>query len=226
MVYPSTHILLRFNGHFGTSGAAADKWSTGVRIGIENTGLVYDADKLQTLVNSAHTAASTFHASAAAFVGNSCYFDQVSGAQIGSSGRYTPDTQQTVVSIYSPVAGAGSATLPWNSACVISLKTARPRGRASNGRMYWPMLAIALTSATGRIPSNSLASRMTAAKAFFDALNTAAGIYQTGARVSVFSEVGLGDMAYVTTIRNDDRVDSIERRENDQPPVWSSATLA
>jgi hypothetical protein len=63
-------------------------------------------------------------------------------------------------------------------------------------------------------------------KTFLDAVNTAAGAYQTGARIVVASNVGVGDMAFVTAIRSDDRMDSIERRENDQPSQWSNATLA
>jgi hypothetical protein len=195
-------------------------------MGIPNTGIVYDAAKLQTLVNAAATAANVYHAAGTTNSGTATYFDQVAGAQIGSSGRYTPDTQQTIYSVFAPVAGAGTPTLPWNTAQVISLRTARPRGRCSNGRVYWPALSGQLVATTGRMSAATLASHVTGAKTFFDALNVAAGAYQTGMRVIVASNVGIGDAAVVTSIRCDDRMDSIERRENDQPSVWSTATLA
>ena len=226
MVYPATHILLRFQGHFGSSGSAVDKWSSGVRLGIPGTAIVYDAAKLQTLVNAAASAAQTFHPTANVFAGSNTYFDQVTGAQIGASGRYTPDTQQTIFSTYSPVAGSGTGVLPWNSASVISLRTGRPRGRASNGRMYWPCISMPIQTTTGRILSANVVSRLTAAKTMLDAINTAANVYQTGMRIIVASNVGIGDSAFVTSIRADDRIDSIERRENDQPSTDSSQNLA
>lgn len=225
MVYNSTHVLLRFQGHFGGSSSVLDKWSAGVRLGIPGSGVVYDAAKLQTLVNSAATAANAFHAAALVAAGTTCFFDQVTGAQIGTTGRYTPDTQETIFSPYAPVAGAGTSVLPWNSASVISLRTGRPRGRCSNGRVYWPCLSMAIATATGRVSSANVTSRVSAAKTFLNALNTAGNLYQSGMRLVVASNVGLGDMAYVTSIRSDDRIDSIERRENDQPPVYNTQAL-
>lgn len=226
MTYPGTHILLRFNGHFGGSASTIDKWSCGMRFGIPSGGTTYDAAKLQTFVNSALSAAQAFHTPVGSACGSNTYFDQVAGAQIGMIGRYNPDTQQTIFSVYTPTAGAGTGVLPWNSASVFSLKTGRPRGRASNGRVYWPCLSLAVVSGTGRVASATQQTRVGNFKTFCDALNVAANVYQAGCRLVVASAVGAGDMAFVTSIRSDDRIDSIERRENDQPSTWSSATLA
>jgi hypothetical protein len=63
-------------------------------------------------------------------------------------------------------------------------------------------------------------------KTFFDALNVAANTYSAGTRLIVASNVGGGLHAPVTMIRSDDRIDSIERRENDTPATWSTSTLA
>jgi hypothetical protein len=224
MVYPHEHVLLRFNGHFGTgTSTIVDRWSAGIRIGHPTQSPAYDVAKLQTLVNAAQTAANTFHASAGAAVGTNCWLDYVSGAQIGVSGKYTPSTQLTVVSPTTPTAGSGTPALPWNTANVISLRTNQPRGRASNGRVYWPCLALPVVPTTGRVAS---AARVTAAKTFMDALNAAANVYSAGERIVVASNVGGGLIATVTAIRSDDRLDSVERRENDQPSTWQTATLA
>jgi hypothetical protein len=55
-----------------------------------------------------------------------------------------------------------------------------------------------------------------------NSMNTAANVYDPGMKVRVFSNIGLGSAATVTGIRSDDRVDSIERRENQIPSVWTS----
>lgn len=226
MVFPHEHILLRFHGHFGGSASSiVDRWSCGIRMGFSNIAPVYDTAKLQTLVNSAQTAANTFHSSTGTAAGTTAYLDYVSGAQIGVSGRYTPSAQLTVLSPSTPTAGLGTPVLPWNSASVISLRTAIPRGRASNGRVYWPALALALAITTGRATSATMTTRVNLAKTFIEALNAAGNTYSTGMRVVVASAVGGGAIAPVTAIRSDDRMDSIERRENDQASIYQTATI-
>lgn len=226
MVFPLEHILIRFNGHFGGSSSTLDKWSTGLRFGFPNQAPAYDAGKLQTFVNACQTAANTFHANASVATGTSCYMDYVTGAMIGVSGRYTPATQQTILSPSTPTAGVGTPTLPWNTAHVVSLRTANPRGRASNGRCYWPTTAVAVAPTTGRLAAATVNNKIGAFKTFADALNVAAAAYATGMRLIVASAVGGGAHAVVTHIRADDRLDSIERRENDQLSVWTTANLA
>lgn len=227
MVYPHEHILLRFNGHFGSSGTAiADRWSCNVRMGLPASAPVYDAAKLQTLVNAAQTAGQTFHSGTNSATGTSTFFDQVAGAQIGVSGRYTPTGQLTVLSPLTPQAGIGTPIHPWNVASVFSLRTAIPRGRGSNGRVYWPAISLPVTATTGRVATGVQGLRVTAFKAFLDALNVAGNSYSAGMKVIVASNVGGGLIAYATSVRSDDRIDSIERRENDQPAVWSAAALA
>lgn len=227
MVYPHEHVLLRFHGHFGTSTSdIKDRWSSGLRIGLPGSAPAYDIPKLQTLVNAAQAAAFTFHASIGAAAGTSCYLDFATGAQIGVSGKYSPPGQLTVIGTPNPSAGSGTPTLPWNTASVISLRTNIPRGRGSNGRVYWPATALSVASSTGRVASSAVTSRVTAAKTFLDAVNVAANTYSAGAKVVVASNVGGGLIAYVTAIRSDDRLDSIERRENQQPVTWQNATLA
>lgn len=226
MVYAQEHILLRFNGHFGVVGTASDRWSVGIRLGQASLPVILDQAKMQTLVNAAQTAAIAFHGTTGTYTGTNCFFDQVAGATIGPSGRYSPATQLTVLSPNTNTPGSGTPVLPWNSASVISLRTAIPRGRGSNGRIYWPFLAGPVVSTTGRVTTANLSARIGAFKTFLDALNVAANTYFAGTRVIVASNVGGGVNAPVTQIRADDRVDSIERRENDQPPLYSTATLA
>lgn len=227
MAFPHEHLLIRFNGHFGATATVVDRWSSGIRIGHPAAGTPYDAGKLQTLVNAAKTAADTFHGTSSVLIGANCFLDEVTGAMIGVLGKYVPVGQNTIISSnVTPKAGTSSASQPWNTAHVISLRTGNPRGRASNGRIYWPANGTIVQDLTGRLSAGQVTPRLTAFKTFLDALNTAADAYDEGAGVCVFSNVGGGTAARVTSIRADQRLDSIERRENDQPPVWMTLALA
>lgn len=226
MVFPHEHLLIRFLGHFGgATPPGLDTWSVGLRMGFGNIAPLYDEAKLQTLVNACQDAGQNFHTATNVGTGTSCYFDQVTGAQVGVTGKYVPATQLTVMSPVEPTAGVGGGTMPWTAALVISLRTEAPRGYASNGRMYWPAPGMACDPATGRISNGNVTSRVNAAKAFINALNTAADAYSMGMRVVVGSAVGGGALRHVTAVRSDGRVDGIERRENNQVSSWVTATI-
>lgn len=226
MAFPHEHILLRFNGHFGTSSSQVDHWSAGIRFGLPTSAPAYDAGKLQTFVNQAQVLAQSFHTGTSMFTGTNCYLDFVTGAQIGVLGKYVPSAQLTALSPVTPTAGVAPPVLPWNSALVISLRTSIPRGRGSNGRVYWPAVGAPVDATTGRVSALAMDGRMTTAKTFFDGLNSAANAYSAGMKAIVASNVGGGLIATVTAIRADGRIDSIERRENDQASAYTSKALA
>jgi hypothetical protein len=149
----------------------------------------------------------------------------VTGAQIGVLGKYSPATQVTVLSPVTATAGVGVPTQPWNAALVMSLRTAAPRGLASNGRVYWPATAAAIDTATGRVSASTITARINAFRTFINALNTAGNVYSAGMAVVVASAVGGGAIRPVTAVRMDARMDSIERRENGQPSNYSSVAI-
>jgi hypothetical protein len=226
VVYPQEHILIRFNGWFGGGTyPGSDTWSAGLRMGLVSQAPAYDAAKLQTLVNACHTAAKALHSASGMGTGINCYLNQTTGAQIGVNGKYLPSTQQTIFSPIDPIAGVGTGALPWSTAMVYSLRTANPRGRASNGRVYWPAPSATIDITTGRITAAQVTSRLNAFKTFLNACNTAANTYWTNMKVVVASNVGGGEIQPVTSVRVDQRLDSIERRENNQPAVWQSVTI-
>jgi hypothetical protein len=66
---------------------------------------------------------------------------------------------------------------------------------------------------------------MDAAKVMIDEINDAAQVYATNMRVVVASKTG-GIQAVVTSIRSDERIDSIERRENAAPAVWMTRDIS
>jgi hypothetical protein len=227
MVFPHDHILIRYNGHFGTTGTdMIDRWSVGMRFGLTGSEPVYDAAKLQTFTNACDTAAKVFHAAAGSLTGTNCWYNWATGAQIGVLGKYVPPGQLTVISPWVGTAGSGTPINPWNTALVVSLRTSQPRGVASNGRLYWPAIAAPVVNTTGRLTTAVVNTRVNLFKTFLDACNTAANAYSPNMRLIVASSIGGGKYATVQSIRSDQRLDSIERRENAAPATWSTAALS
>lgn len=222
--YVYSHLLLRYNGHFGTSSSIVDKWSTGLRIGFAGKDIAYNSGGLVTFLTAAADAGKSFNQNPGTWAGTNCFLTEATVARVGHDGHYDPVTQETVHSPITLGDGAGSPVHSWNTASVISLRTARPRGYASNGRCYWPALALAVTPATGRVATVSIAARVSLFAAMITAINNAANTYDAGARVIVASSRGQIN-APVTAVRSDERLDSIERRENALAAKWSQTSI-
>jgi hypothetical protein len=225
MAFPERHLLLRTGGHFGAASTELDKWSVGLRFGNGQNNLIYDGAKLSAFLSSASAALVTFHGTSDIGVSTECFLDWVTLALVGTDGKYDPIDQQTMRFDRAPLPGTGSCTKPWNTASVFSLRTAVPRGFASNGRTYYPALAATMAPGTGRWSPAALTLRLTAFKVLVNALNAASVNYQAGVKLRVYSAVGAGKSEAVTSIRCDERLDSIERRENQQPAVWQVQTV-
>lgn len=210
----------------GASDQELDHWSSGLRFGVPGNDLGLTPGALQTFVDDALVALAAFHMDATNGVGSACWLDWATAAVIGPDGKYSPPDQETARADRAPLAGGGSTNLPWNTAHVISLRTARPRGYASNGRMYYPCLSFIIDASTGRLAPTPLNNRLSGAKTLLDALNAAATAYPESPQLIVASSVGAGLTATVTHIRADARLDSIERRESLQPAVYVSVDLA
>lgn len=226
MAFTHRHLQIKLNGGLGGSVATPlDRWSTGFRIAVPGADIPLATPALQTLVNAIHAAAITLHGSSAVLAGTNVNFLNVTGARVGVDGKYDPAGQLTVVSTGVAQAGSGAANLPWTTALSIGLRTTAPRGYASNGRMYYPMLAAAVLANTGRISTTSVDSRLSLFRTFFNAVNTAANTYEAGAVVCVMSAVGSGTTNRVVSLRSDERLDAIERRENDQPVTYRTLAL-
>lgn len=226
MPFTNAHLLVRLNGGFGASSATVtDRWSAGFRVGIPTQDSSYDTGALQTFANSVHAAAVTMHGSAFILAGTSCFFTHVTVARIGEDGKYSPAGQLTTQSVGSAAAGSGATTQPWTTCSSYGLRTGNPRGYASNGRFYYPMTAASVVGSTGRLNATLVANRLNAMRTFFNAVNTAAVVYEAASGVQVMSNVGAGTTARVLALRADDRLDSIERRENALPSAYQTLNL-
>jgi hypothetical protein len=226
VTYTHKHLVVRLNGHFGANNVTrTERWSSGVRVAIPTGDIQMSTPALQTFANSVHAAAATMMAATGMGIGSNTFMDFVTAARVGTDGKYDPPTQVTIVSTGAVAAGTGVPIFPWTTAHALSLRTGAPRGYASNGRFYLPYISGAIAAATGRLVGSEVTSRLTGFRTFLQAVNTAAGVYDVGATVCVMSQVGAGKTMAVTSVRADDRADSIERRENDQVPAYTTLNL-
>lgn len=226
VVYSRAHYVFRAIGHFGSSPTNfLDHWSSGFRLGLVG-GDVPVGVPLEPFLETVYTAIQAFHTSGGAKAGTNCFLDELTIARVGLDGKYDPPAQETTRRAYaSPPIGSGTTIHPWNTAMVISLRTPFPRGIASNGRTYWPTTAMPIDGATGRVAQDALEAYVAAAKTMIQAINAASqSQIATGVVVTVQGQdgkTGPARAAAVTSIRSDGRLDTIERRENDQPSSYT-----
>jgi len=226
MPYDRKFLLLRIEGHFGAAQTSADQWSVGLKLANQTLADPPVAG-LSTFLENVSGPIQTFHGAASAYTGSRTYLDRLSIARHGLDGKYDPSTQITTERLYTgfPV-GTGTIIAPWSQALVTSLRTSRPRGYASNGRMYWPAPAMPVVDTTGRIGSSFQINYLAAVKTMLDAINGYAKALSPSCQLMVMSTVGSGLSDAVKSIRVDNRLDSQERRENAQVSVWEVANLA
>jgi hypothetical protein len=228
VTYDRTSIKLRFIGHFGASTTARDYWSAGLRLAVVGGGAVSTAD-LTPFLETISTPVATFHNDGPVGAGSTTYLDELNAAHLGTNGKYISSAELTARRAYTtPIVGAGAGIHPWNTAFVSSLRTLQARGLASNGRMYYPATGLAVDASTGRVNATLQGNYATSVQTLLQAINSAAQSYQSGLRVHVLgwsAKHGTNFSSLVTSVRVDNRLDSIERRENDQLPVWVTRTV-
>ena len=228
--YSRAHYVFRILGFFGSSSTTqTEQWSTGFRLG-QLASDVPVGVSLVPFLETVSGAIAAFHSSSSSYSSSNSFLKELTIARVGLDGKYDPESQQTTRRPYSPIiAGVSTAVHPWTTATVISLRTGFPRGIASNGRTYWPTPAANIEPTTGRVHPTAQNNFAAAAKTMIDAINTAANSQiGTLVRVGVMGadgKTGSARVGHVDRIRVDDRLDSIERRENDKPVAWVEKTI-
>lgn len=130
------------------------------------------------------------------------------------NGRY-PDGQDAIDWLRpAPIAGAGQGAYP-QICLVLSLRTGRSRGYASNGRMYWPS-AQTLDTGQGKIPdARTLDVAVAGAELMADISRSGMGT------PAVMSTVGTGRTEVVTATRVGRVMDTQRRRRNNLTEDYS-----
>lgn len=134
---------------------------------------------------------------------------------IGANGRLA---QAAEVTLSTPLVGAGTATKPFQTAMVFSLRTGRP-GRSARGRLYWPALGTTISATTLRLEESVRDAYLEAAVDFLTALQTAAPAGSTIA-LSVVSQT-TGGNTQVTQIQVGDVLDTQRRRRDSAIELYS-----
>lgn len=197
MAYTGPHGYLTI---LGDSYGGAEEWQTGIR-------LMGTTPPTEAQMEAVDTAVTTFLTTGALRFTAGFRYLSLKWAPQTAEGRY-PEGEDAVEWLRpTPLAGTTSGGFP-QIALVTSWRTARSRGRGSNGRSYWPSVQT-IASATGRFPLND-GTLVAAAAAQLIASLEAAGI----GTPAVMSAVGTGITEPITGVRVGLVMDTQRRRRN------------
>lgn len=204
-MYQAPHSLVSF---LGDAYGQQEEWQTGIRISGQVTPTPANLESLDA-------AFFTLISSSAIALPNGFRYIGVKWAPIGLDGKYPTAAESLTFLRTTPFASTGQGGYP-QIALVLSLRTARPRGYASNGRMYVPS-ALRPEATTGRITDAQAGAAAQAAAAFIGSVN-AIGM----GTVQVMSAVGGGISANVTEVRVGRVMDTQRRRRNGIPEEYAA----
>jgi len=224
VTYTQPFVLTTAEGTFG-NGVGVDIWRCTWKIAFPFA-VAPSTSALQAYVDAVRPAVINYHGASAVQAGNTTYLGAIAAANIGIDGKYIGGGLQSTVrsTNQTPVAGVGTPVHPLSVALCISLGSARARGRASRGRIYWPARAISVDAQDGRISTTAQDGIRNTANTFLAAINTAAATHLgSGFALSLMSGLGSGTTAPVTRVSIGRRVDVQERREGElsEAHVWS-----
>jgi len=205
MPYPAAHSLLTFSGPAFND---QEEWSTGLRLRRTAPPTVAELSECTDaflLMSGTNVLRAT----------NQALLVSTKWAPQGTDGKYGDGNAVEFLRPPSGI-GGGGGNAP-QLAVVLSMRTARPRGRGSNGRMYIPA-APSLEGNTGRFPAGEATTIATAAALFVSTINE---ILQTEAVVG--STVGAGLLETITGVRVGRVLDTQRRRRAGIPELYSEA---
>lgn len=113
----------------------------------------------------------------------------------------------------SPTPGTGAGNHPFQTSCVISLRTATP-GPSGRGRLYWPATGANLTASTLRTAAGQNSTTATAAKTLLSGIEAAIEASLSGVALAVWSRKNLA-LPGVISLQVGDVLD-VQRRRRDQ----------
>lgn len=203
MPFPAPHSLLTFSG---PAYGDLEQWSTGLRL---RTTTPPDAAAL----SEAGEAFISFMNTNELLGSSAAKMQSVKWAPQTVEGKY--GSGESVEFLFNNRTIGNNGGMPAQIAVVLSLRTARPRGRASNGRMYVPALPT-LVANTGRFSvtdANIIAER---AATMISLIGEA-----LGTDVVVGSAVESGLLETVTGVRVGRVPDTQRRRREGIPEEYS-----
>jgi hypothetical protein len=229
MTFTVPFLQVNVEGQFG-SGAGVEFWRVGFKLPINAPGTPPSTAEIVAYLTAIRAPITTYHSGPAA-CSNQTYVTAVSGASVGTDGKYLGGgaQQTTRVLMAAPVAGNVSAvSAPYSQAMCITLQAALARGRASKGRLYWPATGVSVDAGTGLVADANRNVMATGARVMIDALNSLSDT-NLGANIghiAVMSELGSGTTSTVIGISIGRKPDRQERREKNLSESHNYLTLA
>lgn len=202
-MYPSAHSLLTFSG---PAYGELEQWATGCRLRRSTPPSISELE-------AAGLAFLSLTGTTALGASNAARLTSVKWAPQTTEGKY--GSGEAVEYTRAPAALGSNERMPAQVATVISLRTARGRGYASNGRMYIPA-SPTLGTNTGMMSAGDAESIATAAATFLSTIGTA-----LSTDVVVGSAVGAGLLETVTGVRVGRVPDTQRRRRAGLPEMYS-----
>lgn len=227
MPFAQPFVSLIAEGTFGTN-PAQEIWRCTFKLPILTGSIPSDA-QLLAFYTAAAPKFSTYHALSDVGAGSQSFFTAVSGAVVGTDGKYYfGDAAATVrYTLPSPTFGAGTSVHPFTAAMCISMQTTKLRGRASRGRVYWPARSLPVGATDGLVSGSTIINMRNAAVTLIDGINQVAAANLPGTSVvSVMSSLGGGTTGTVTAVSIGRRMDHMESRERSlsEAHIWSDLT--
>lgn len=226
MVYAEPYVYVRALGVFGDTSTPRETWGVGFKFRHPDTPPT--PAQIQAFIETCSPVLSAFHAGPIS-AGTTCFLTEITGALIGTDGKYVGGSTQVTRRhlLGTPTAGTGTDTFPWSQALVLSLRTALSRGAGSNGRVYWPMCGQGISGSTGGLAAGTRNGILAAAVTLVNDLNAAKESAMPGTgKLAVMSNVGTGIAATVTAVRVGVKPDRQERRERDVAEAYAQSSVA
>lgn len=201
----------------GTLAQGAERWSASV---------AYNSDAVVATPGQMGAWASNILGSMAASSGPSDHLKTL----ISASGSITavrtygyPDVGQPAdrqgVSSGAAIPGAGTASLPPQCSCVVTLQTGLP-GRSQRGRIYWPLCGGGVT-----VAQRSSLVTQTTANAFADLLANWGTLLENNTLRPVVASEATGNLTVVSSVRVDNIVDTQRRRRDNMVGTQFAASI-
>lgn len=138
---------------------------------------------------------------------------------------YGADSKLSVVAeviLTTPSVGTGTASKPYQTAVVVSLRSGRP-GRSYRGRIYLPAMGASMDPSTLRIPASATATYASDAALFLDQVADAAAAGSPVRPAIVSQTLGLNTL--VSSVQVGDVLDTQRRRRDALAEAYATAPI-
>lgn len=216
LTYSDNHVRIAFGGRLGTAG---ESWTCGLRAWEAWCTTATGADLLEACTAAIEDVANAIHTSfvsTSLHIPSACHLDWCKVNGVDTSGHQWSGLDTVRWDYATPAAGA-SDTQPYQIALAVTLKTAKPRGRAHSGRIFLPTGVMTISNTTGLASSVTVDGVTTIAAGMLSGINAVSSwvvdsIPVAPPQIHVMSGVAPGAKELVTGCQSGLILDTQRRR--------------